>query len=447
MKRVVVLWLILLAVSAVRMGMLLDRPTDAVAAELPDPTERVETRSGPRPIAPSPASPSRFRPTALVADTSASPVRSIELALAELARLLETPVLGRTRWELAARGLSTSLGAGAGPPLHAIVSDRKRPSTELVAAAELLRRLPAPPEVPAQAIARLRQVAFGGVPDSAPASAARRILAQLGDWSDRLNLVRELSEPLTPETRIAAAWSLQAAASPDVLLDLTDVLRAHPDARAAELAVLAIESILRRARPIPEHVRATLTETVLAALDDPNVAPVLPSRAASLLGALGGHAAHEALARMADGGPARGAAARALSRDEQGRRRLVEMVASAELGSSERLAAACALVRGPETADAELGIAVDGLRCVIETGQNAEDRRRAVLALADCATDASRLALEQALLDDEDAGVRAAAVIAMARFEDKERFTNALESCAQSDSSEGVRELAIRVLE
>jgi HEAT repeat protein len=446
-KRIVLLWLILIAVSAARIALLFD-PIEVAAAEIPDhAVHSAVAVATPHLVTPESARVPHSHDPAEHALEPAPSARSVELALSELTRLLETPVLGRTRWELAARALAASLGESARAPLLDVTSDRRRSSFDLVAAAELLRRVAQEPELPSHALARLRQVAFGGLPDSASATAARRILAHLGDWSDRLELVRALDEPPTPETRIAAAWSLQAAESHDVLRDLAQVVEVDANPHTSELAVLVLESIVKNSEPLSSSMQRGLTETTLAAVHDADPSSALPTRAAGLLGALGGDEAREALLSMASDGPARSAAARVLAHDEVGRGQLLEIVTDVDLGAAGRLAAATALLRGPDAREAVIGTAVDGLRRVLETAESAEDRRRAVLALADCGTDTSRLVLEHTLLDDDDEGVRAAAVIAMARFEDRERFTAALEACARSDRSEGVRELATQVLE
>jgi hypothetical protein len=456
MKRIVVLWLILIVVSALRIAMLFDSSGDGAAAEAPARNTQPATIAGANAalIAPH-AVAARERPTqehsaSIESGPPAPPApaaRSIELGLTELTRLLETRVLGRTRWELAARGLSASLGEEAAPALLAIVADGRRTSFDLIAAAELLRRNPSAPDLPPEGLARLRQVAFGGLPDSASATASRRVVAQLGDWSDRLELVRTLEEPPTPEARIAAAWCLQAATQHDVLLDLAQVIDTDPESHASELTVLVIESILRHSPPIHEQLRTALTTTVLAAIQGAAPGSALPTRVAGLLEALGGETARSALLSMASEGPAHGAAARALSRDADGRQRLLRLVTDNAVGESERLSAASALIRASEPHHAIVGTAVDGLRRVLETAADPEDRRQAVLILAECGTDTSRLVLEHALLDDRDTSVRAAAVIAMTRFEDRECFAYALETCASRDLSVHVRELATGALE
>ena len=366
----------------------------------------------------------------------------IQAALAELVPMLDAPELLRTRWELTSRALAKYVGPKAGPELLARVSDPATSPPDRIAAGELLRRVFPRAEVPAPALAGLRQAAFGGLPDSAQASASRRVLAGLGDWSDRLRLVGELEAAASLEVAIAASWSLRASRTHDVLPDLRRLIQASTEPRTSELAVLSTESIVRSTDPLKRELRDSLTHTIVSAVA---AQPELSNRAAGLLGALGGPRAQRVLAELARTEEAGGPAAQALAETEGGRRTLTDLLGDVSTTEGSRLAAATALARGSEDGGDHRRAALDGLRRLAREGDRAEHRRQAVLALAEYAPDAAT-AIEGAMLEDPDASVRATAVVASARLEDPEAARAALSACVAGDESPGVRELASRFL-
>jgi len=365
----------------------------------------------------------------------------IATALAELTPMLDAPVLLRTRWDLTSRALARYVGPQAASELLALVTAPDTSPPDRVAAGELLRHVEPSALLNSTALVGLRQAAFGGIPDGAQASAARRVLAGLGDWSDRLRLVHELDTAPTPETALAASWSLRASRSHDVLPDLRRLIHSgDADSSTAELAVLSAESILRSTGPVEDELRDALTDTIVVAVGR---RPGLGGRAAGLLAALGGPKARRALTMLVRT-EAAGPAAQALAESPAGRQALATLLVHPAVGENGRLAAATALARGPDDGD-DHADALEALRVLAREGAEPDLRRSAVLALAEYAPEAAA-SIEAAFLEDPDASVRATASVAARRLDDPATVRAALAACVVGDESAGVRELAGRVL-
>jgi hypothetical protein len=366
-----------------------------------------------------------------------------ERAVADLWPELEGKTLERARWERLSAAAAAGLAPEQAAELLEITGDGRATPLERVAAAELLRRVSRGSAAPAAAeLAWLRSAAFGGVSGTPVAGAARRVLAELGDWSDRLRLVRELAEGPDAEARAVAAWCLKAAGGEEELDELARLVASEARSPAPELAAAALEGILRRpdAPSLEDGRRAELSGPVLAALGAPHCPPELEQRCSSLLGVLGGEAALARLECMAREGALH--AARALGSSPEGRRRLLAILRDPWAGDRGHLPAATALASLP--ADGALAAAGTAeLARIAREGLESDQRRRAALALG-AEGGIARAELERVAAGDPDAEVRSAALVTLAQTAGP---TAALVRSRDEDPDPAVRALAARLLE
>jgi hypothetical protein len=240
----------------------------------------------------------------VVEATSRGELEAARAAVASLRPELERASLSRPAWEVLTSAAAASLGPAHAGQLLSIVGDEEATPLERVAAAELFRRLSPDRHAlgPAE-LAWLRATATDGRAGAALPSAARRVLADLGDWGDRLQLVRELETSPDPEARLVAAWCLQAAGTEQELGDLGRLLGPDVKRPIPELAAATLAAIVRQAGDgVAAEQREALVGEVLAALDAPACSVGLEQRACGLLAALGGSRARSRLELLAGEG-------------------------------------------------------------------------------------------------------------------------------------------------
>ena len=334
----------------------------ALAAVLAAGAARVSVRAAPAP-----------------AETVVPAPDAAERAVDRLWPALDARRFSRSDWERRAAVLASALDPEHRHDLARLVGDPRGSALRRVAAAELLRRValdgagtgasgsglsPALHRLEDEDLAFLRGAAHNGLAGAGLACAARRALVDLGDWSDRLRLCRELAREPDREARLALVWCLRSVRDQGLLVDLAALLAppagaawpASPDragARAdtAELAAAALGAILDATPPPGPELRTALLERVLAALDTPFCPPEVRERLVAILASLGGPEARGRLERLTrEGHPP---AARALARLPDGRRALEGVLVDPRAGEPARLEAAAALALEPASSAAE----------------------------------------------------------------------------------------------
>ena len=345
-------------------------------------------------------------------------VDAVRAALERLRPALEQPTLDRARWERLASSAARGLAQADRLELTAALRDELSTPLERVTAAELLRRLsPRDTTLGEADLARLRVTAFGGLHDSASASAARRALMDLGDWSDRVRMVQELESAISTAERDAAIWCLRSVRRTEPLTDLARLLAEPRDPETRSLAAAAAEAILSNAEragfPPTSEQRARLAEAAFAALDTPFCPPQLEQRACALLGQLADAPARGRLELLArEGNPA---AARALARSEPGLEQLAAIVSDPFLVDARRVEAAAALAGAPAGDDRQRGLALDALCRVATGGLDRGQRRMAVCALTALEDGRARQTLALLRAEADDPTLRSMAAAALER--------------------------------
>jgi hypothetical protein len=302
------------------------------------------------------------------------PAERCERALARSVEMLEKGLAGpdwsRTDWDAAIGATAASLPEGAAPRLVAVFRDNTRPLEERVVAAELLRRLGHGREELADGgtIDELRRLAFTRSLDgkAGSATAAARALAWLGDDVDRARLLDRVCAGESDAHRSQCFWALAAAPADRLLPALCERLGSGLDARSTELALVMLDSVLRR---VPDAGAGALARTDVEA----------------------GDAALERL--LHDAGSSERVRERALlacasladrSDDSRAAALLARCVADDAAPSERRLRAAESLLRiRSNRRDAEQRAALDHLLAVVRDvdGAKIADRRRAWMAL------------------------------------------------------------------
>lgn len=341
-------------------------PEPAPVAEVALDPDRTEVAVDPRSAAPAPD----------------DPAERCERALAHSVELLEKGLSGpdgsRTDWDAAIGATAASLPEGAALRLVAVFRDGARPISERVVAAELLRRLGHGREELADAgtIDELRRLAFARSLDGKAGSAtvAARALAWLGDDVDRARLLDRVHGEEADAHRSQTFWALAAAPADRLLPLLCERLDSGLDARSTELALVTLDSVLRRA---PDAGAGPLARADVEA----------------------GDAALERL--LHDAGSSERLRERALlacasladrSDDSRGAALLARSVADGTAPSERRLRAAESLLRiHSNRRDAERQAALEHMLAVVRDvdGAKIADRRRAWVSLNAVAARAS----------------------------------------------------------
>jgi hypothetical protein len=322
---------------------------------------------------------------------------------AALAMTLEDGSVAWPAWEIELEATAGSLGADSVGSLLAATTDPARSPSERVAAAELLRVLSRTPscalsvgtiELEPAALAGLRLASQNAEPPVLRCAAACRALAAFGAPFDHHVLVQALVFDPSAEMRQCAAWGLQSARGDAVALGLVAAASQAPDSPGAELALIALDHLLREGAGLQDSARASVAHSIAQALLDPHSLPRARLRAVTLLGAVGPPGIDEArgalleVLRDAKTEPTLArSAVNALGGlgDAQALRDLGELVQATELPQSHRFLAAEALARIADAAELDPAAREQSrtlLRRVAEEGATPSERKRAVIALA-----------------------------------------------------------------
>ena len=289
------------------------------------------------------AEPAETLPQELPAD----PVRR---AVASLAASLDPEVFHGSGFETQARALAASIGPAQASELAALAADEGRTNAEVVAAAEILRHVPAPDgfALPAPALARLRSAWEERGSDPVLASGAVRALAVFGDAVDRDAMIAQVTEQAPASVADLACAGLSAARGNEAADDLVRALSVSADARRSAVALSALTAVASAPdRDLSEEARARCAEALLRMPE-----PRTPSETARYLAALSaldpGRAKAPLLAALSDpqgDAATRQSAASALATIPEAEPELLAMVRDGRQDESHRVLAAEVLLR------------------------------------------------------------------------------------------------------
>ena len=389
--------------------------------------------------------------------TSRAP-RSVARITADLARELARSDAALSDWQRWLREAAGELGEDSVPELLEVAASGAELEPRL-SAIELLRQMRATgaPALPRPALAWLGALVHReDLPALAEAAACRSLVA-FGTEDDRQMMIERIEASPRQVARITAAWGLESARDERSIARLTEALALSRDALGAELAASALEAILLEvdAASLAPEVRALLRRVLLPVPEHPELALSLRAQATRMLARIGGGGVRATLTRVVSAAARQAAlarvAARALAEMDSGYhlRGLAELMLDEGLSQAARDVAAETLVTTEDLgvlSDFILAVATERTRRVAESANAADDRKRAVLALAQLGAGEWVSTIAHRAWADEEPSVRAAAVVALGFADSGGAYQEILESQSVIDPSAEVRELALQAL-